>query len=280
MTTMTTMTYKQWDAHTTELQNRHGYTAKPAPPRAGRLAKVSVYEFVNDWLPPQLAGKIMSYAVSSPHKEGITKALDYRRIMVNVGQRKNYWLDYDQRPRVMPGDPRQQYRHNTRVRYAPDDTKTERWWRLQPVHTPYTELLLYRQINTPYLPSIDNWEEKEEGEWGNRGNVAHNSYVKNGRRSRRKNNCLRMVNNKVVYKYDELTMLELKYVNKVVEDLWDINRRPLHGKYAIPNILLKTWLCENKVPGRSKLSLGETGLERALGGQGARRPAITALIKV
>ena len=90
-----------------------------------------------------------------------------------------------------------------------------------------------------------------------------------------------MVNSKVVYKYDELTMLELKYVNKVVEDLWDLNRaKPLHGKYAIPNILLKTWLCENKVPGRSKLSLGEGGLERALGGRGARRPAITALIKV
>ena len=52
---------------------------KPKP-KQGRLAKVSVYEFVNDWLPEQLRSKIMAYAISDPHKEGIIKAQTHRRI--------------------------------------------------------------------------------------------------------------------------------------------------------------------------------------------------------
>ena len=58
------MNYEEWDKHTTELQNRYGYTGKPKPD--GALAKTSVYEFVNDWLPQQLAWLIFSYA-AEPH---------------------------------------------------------------------------------------------------------------------------------------------------------------------------------------------------------------------
>jgi len=57
------MNYQQWHEHTTDLQNRYGYTGKP---EKGRLAETSVYEFVNDWLPPQLTWQIMSYLIE-PH---------------------------------------------------------------------------------------------------------------------------------------------------------------------------------------------------------------------
>jgi hypothetical protein len=71
------MDYETWDTHTTELHNKHGHTCKP---KQGRLAKVSVYEFVNDWLPEQLRNKIMAYAISDPHKEGIIKSQTHRRL--------------------------------------------------------------------------------------------------------------------------------------------------------------------------------------------------------
>ena len=58
------MNYEQWHEHTTELQNRYGYTGRPKPD--GAHAKTSVYEFVNDWLPTQLAWLIFSYA-AEPH---------------------------------------------------------------------------------------------------------------------------------------------------------------------------------------------------------------------
>jgi len=59
------MNYEQWNKHTTDLQNKHGYTGKP---KKGQLAQVSLYEFINDWLRPELQWKIMSYAVENPHK--------------------------------------------------------------------------------------------------------------------------------------------------------------------------------------------------------------------
>jgi len=71
------MTYEEWDAHTTELQNRYGY--KGAAPSAGALAKVSIYEFVNDWVRPEISWKIFSY-LGDPHKTAIKKNKTHRRI--------------------------------------------------------------------------------------------------------------------------------------------------------------------------------------------------------
>lgn len=52
------MDYETWDAHTTELQNKHGHTGEPPK---GALDKVSLYEFVNDWLRPELQFQIFAY---------------------------------------------------------------------------------------------------------------------------------------------------------------------------------------------------------------------------
>ena len=71
------MSYEQWDAHTTELHNKHGHTCKPkdtGKPK-GHLSQVSIYEFVNDWLRPEVAWQIYSYVgtVEDEHKASIQK---------------------------------------------------------------------------------------------------------------------------------------------------------------------------------------------------------------
>ena len=80
MTTMTTMTNDEFDAATALVSLR---TRKP---KQGHLAKVSLYEFVNDWVRPEISFKIFSY-LGDPHKEGIKKAQKYRRVYHN----KRYW---------------------------------------------------------------------------------------------------------------------------------------------------------------------------------------------
>ena len=84
------MNYEQWSNHTTELQNEHGYKGKAKP--AGPLAKISVYEFVNDWLPPQLAWQIFSYA-AEPHGRSFLRKNGTKQLIADhyngIGQR--YW---------------------------------------------------------------------------------------------------------------------------------------------------------------------------------------------
>ena len=84
------MNYEQWSNHTTELQNEHGYKGKAKP--AGPLAKISVYEFVNDWLPPQLAWQIFSYA-AEPHGRAFLSKNGTKQLIADhyngIGQR--YW---------------------------------------------------------------------------------------------------------------------------------------------------------------------------------------------
>ena len=47
--------------------------------KPGRLAKVSIYEFVNDWLRPEISFKILQYVADDPHKKGIKKFKTHRR---------------------------------------------------------------------------------------------------------------------------------------------------------------------------------------------------------
>jgi len=87
------MTYEEWDAHTTELQNRYGYKGV-APSSAGALAKVSIYEFVNDWVRPEISWKIFSY-LGEPHKKAIKKNKTHKRIYrepSSLYRKKGKWL--------------------------------------------------------------------------------------------------------------------------------------------------------------------------------------------
>ena len=86
------MNYEQWDQQTTELQNEHGHAGKAKP--AGPLAKISVYEFVNDWLPPQLAWQIFSYAAEpNAPKQAIANHYNgiWQRFYVPGGREPGRW---------------------------------------------------------------------------------------------------------------------------------------------------------------------------------------------
>ena len=98
--------------------------------KAGRLAKVSLYEFVNDWVRPEISFKIFSY-LADPHKEGINKARTHRR-RYQPAQRwggnhrsKAVWTER----KFYPED-RYEYRNN---------------------QIPYCELTLYKEISSPYF---------------------------------------------------------------------------------------------------------------------------------
>ena len=93
--------------------------------KTGRLAKVSVYEFVNDWVRPEISFKIFSY-LADPHKEGINKARTHRRSWreLHADDRKG-WVDY---------------------RYYPNSYSGSRNYQ-----TPYCELPLYKEISSPFF---------------------------------------------------------------------------------------------------------------------------------
>ena len=93
--------------------------------KTGRLAKVSLYEFVNDWVRPEISFKIFSY-LADPHKEGINKARTHRRSWreLHADDRKG-WVDY---------------------RYYPNSYSGSRNYQ-----TPYCELPLYKEISSPFF---------------------------------------------------------------------------------------------------------------------------------
>jgi len=110
------MTYEEWDAHTTELQNRYGYKGI-APSSAGALAKVSIYEFVNDWVRPEISWKIFSY-LSDPHKKAIKKNKSHKRV----------------------------YRKSSKLYNRP-----AKWfWHLRKVHEERVRQYFYRKLGQPY----------------------------------------------------------------------------------------------------------------------------------
>jgi hypothetical protein len=93
--------------------------------KTGRLAKVSLYEFVNDWVRPEISFKIFSY-LADPHKEGINKARTHRRSWRTLtGTEQMGWTDY---------------------RYYPNSYSGSRNYQ-----TPYCELLLYKEISSPFF---------------------------------------------------------------------------------------------------------------------------------
>jgi len=53
----------------------------------GRLAEVSIYEFVNDWIRPEISWQIFRYAMpKDPHKQGMLIAQNYRTEFVSTGR--------------------------------------------------------------------------------------------------------------------------------------------------------------------------------------------------
>jgi len=91
------MKYEQWDKHTTKLQNSYGY--KGESPRI--LANVSTYDFVNDWLRPEVSWKILAFTLKCPHS-----AVEMRKVKGNLkdaAERRN-WLWMAERIWATPGE--------------------------------------------------------------------------------------------------------------------------------------------------------------------------------
>jgi len=229
------MDFQTWNKHTTELQNKHGYTGKP------KQQPISVYEFVNDWVRPDISWKIFSYVAECPHKEGVLKALTHRRKLIGGGAcsityRTGRWEDVER-----------SFYENT---------------------SPYTKMSLYKQIDAPYDPVVDEPQRHIQrpmylyprSDLGGRGITMGGVW------------CLR----------GGQGVSHLKYVNQLVNELKNYNVRPdpnwTAGKprrYHLTNKQLTDALKFNKVKGHSKLCKGDSKVVH-----NTRKPAITALIKV
>jgi len=93
------MKYEQWDKHTTKLQNSYGY--KGESPRI--LANVSTYDFVNDWLRPEVSWKILAFTLKCPHS--VFELRKVKNNLKDVGWRRQWrWDDGWNRQWVTPGE--------------------------------------------------------------------------------------------------------------------------------------------------------------------------------
>lgn len=210
------MTYEEWDAHTTELQNRYGY--KGIAPSAGALAKVSIYEFVNDWVRPEISWKILSYVAECPQKEGVIKALTHRRRLIGRHPtqvyNRAYWVDME--GRAWNGD-----------------------------RNSYTKMPLYKEIDAPYDPVVDEPQRliRRHAHIYARSDLGGRGHGVSGRQS---------VSH---LKYVNQLVNELKNYNVRPNEAWT-GGKPC--RYNITNKELTDALKVNKVKGHSKLCKGNS----------------------
>jgi hypothetical protein len=185
--------------------------------KTGRLAKVSLYEFVNDWVRPEISFKIFSY-LADPHKEGINKARTHRRSWRTLtGTEQMGWTDY---------------------RYYPNSYSGSRNYQ-----TPYCELLLYKEISSPFFkqnPADERAHYEKMSDW--------------------------------VRIYQDPTALDggynispshtkLRNTNDLLLELWKFHQtlqNPTNGtkKFAITKGTIKKYLSSYKVKGRTDLTYG------------------------
>ena len=191
--------------------------------KAGRLAKVSVYEFVNDWVRPEISFKIFSY-LPDPHKKGINKARTHRRRWTPPHQ----W-----------GTGRRSKGQWTERRFYPEDRHGHR-----SSETPYCELPLYKEVSSPFFKQnpaderahyekMSSWvKQYEEGYYGDNG-------------------------------YDgrpRLTHAKLRNTNPLLLQLWKFHQTIMtangNEKFLITKGYIKKYLSTYKVKGRTDLTYG------------------------
>ena len=121
--------------------------------KTGQLAKVSLYEFVNDWLRPETSFKILSY-LSDPHKEGINKVRTHRRYF-----RKARWGN---------NHPQKGKWEEQRFYLYSDHNE----------HIPYCNLPLYKEISSPFFkqnPADERAHYEKMSDWARRYEGNHRS---------------------------------------------------------------------------------------------------------
>ena len=185
--------------------------------KAGRLAKVSVYEFVNDWVRPEISFKIFSY-LADPHKEGINKARTHRRSWrALTGVDRKGWTDY---------------------RYYPNSYSGSRNYQ-----TPYCELPLYKEISSPFFkqnPADERAHYEKMSDWVRR--YEHQSTRDWDERTE--------LYTDAKYRNTNDLLLELWKFHQI---LYTANGTK---KFAITKGTIKKYLSTYKVKGRTDLTYG------------------------
>ena len=185
--------------------------------KTGRLAKVSLYEFVNDWVRPEISFKIFSY-LADPHKEGINKARTHRRSWrALTGVDRKGWTDY---------------------RYYPNSYSGSRNYQ-----TPYCELPLYKEISSPFFkqnPADERAHYEKMSDWVRR--YEHQSTRDWDERTG--------VYTDAKYRNTNDLLLELW---KFHQTLYTANGTK---KFAITKGTIKKYLSTYKVKGRTDLTYG------------------------
>ena len=241
------MTYEQWDAYTTELQNKHGYKATSQ----GALAKVSLYEFVNDWLRPEISFKIFSY-LGDPHKAGVWKSQRQRRVYTKttklidgtIVRTKRKWRWVEAAGRNLPYSRLKLYNQIANYRSNYNDANTHDY--NYPNDFVLHRHIAYWALPCNYLPQYDS-----ETPWDARRDPEHAHLVGYGRQ-------------------------RLQHTNKLLQELWAATfHRSTH--YLTTKEGLQELCKINKVKGRTNLFKPKKPHPVV---RSHRQPIITALIKL
>jgi len=190
--------------------------------KTGRLAKVSLYEFVNDWVRPEISFKIFSY-LADPHKEGINKARNHRR-------------------RYQPA---QQWAHNRRSKAVWTERKFYPEYRHQYRNneTPYCELPLYKEVSSPYFkenPADERAHYTKMSIWVKQYEEGYTGDGDYGRWG--------------------ITHAKLRNTNPLLLQLWKFHQTQYtangNKKFVITKGYIKKYLSTYKVKGRTDLTYG------------------------
>ena len=196
--------------------------------KPGQLAKVSIYEFVNDWVRPEISFQILSY-LGDPHREGIKKARTHRRYWNKYGGRhdKGAWEEN----KYYPGQ---------------HDLYTLR-------STPYCELNLYREMNVPHY-SVARGRRREGTPEANELRVF-----------KKMSEWVRCYGKEGTPDYEHQTLAYLsfekyRHTNPLLHELWSFHQTKLTAKgtkkFIITKGDVKKYLAMNKVKGRTDLTYG------------------------
>jgi len=208
------------------------------------LAKMSVEDFVKGFVRPEVAWNIFSYVAEDPHKDGIIKSQTTRRVMTKKTRKTKTFVEED-----------------GKLVSATEVVKVVGKWAWSQTATPYKMLDIYDQDeNKVWLLTgrtfLEDWHLHShslyDGSWGFLGGGYRTAHYK------------------------------LKYTNKLLHRLWEINLRNISGKSYIVTKKDLTELCKaNNIKGYTRFlttpKKDPVSKELLLN---QRHPLISALIKL
>ena len=195
--------------------------------KPGQLAKVSLYEFVNDWVRPEISFKIFSY-LSDPHTEGINKVRTHRRAFRRSHRGKMRWEEnrFYERSRV------DMYNYQL----------------------PYCELPLYKQISSPFFKSVTTVSGRRDVRCAQYTSMSQNWVDRYERRLPGQGSA------------KLLSLEKYRNTNPLLHELWKLHQTTYAGngnkKFVIKKGDIKKYLTLNKVVRRTELTWSDKCSEK------------------